>query len=1082
MRIFHFVLAICLSLPIGFAFAAPGYFRFPAVGIDQVVFTAEGDLWSVPLTGGRASRLTSHVAQEIRPAISPDGQWLAFSASYDGPLEVYVMPLAGGSPKRLSFYGRRNFVLGWTAQGEVIFNSQSPMGPDGHRQVNLVNPNTLQQKTLPLANINDAALSADGKTVWFGRLGLTASSGDNARFYQGGLAAHLWRFDGSSEARLLAPGYAGNDRRPMWWQDRLYFISDRDGCDNLWSMQGDGNDLRQHTQHRQFCIRGASLGHGRIAYQLGADLHIYDIAGQSDRLLPIQLVSDFDSARDRLLKRPLDNFESSSFGSNDERVVVVARGRIVIAGTGPQRRVDIPTPAASRARDAVLSPDGKWLYLISDQSGDNQLWRYASDGSDRATQLTFDQAGQRESLTPSPDGRWLAHRSRDGKLWVLNLGSGKNDLIDTADSADHHDVVWSTDSRYLAFTRSASSMQREQLFLFELANRHKEVLTSDRYESGSPAFSPDGRWLYFVSNRHFQPTTRSPWGDRNLGPFFDRRGKIYALALQTGLRFPFLPDDELSASESTPASPDRPLPAVQWAGLAKRLHEVPVSAGNYQQLAHDGKRLYVLEADASGSKKHLKTIAIDNQDVKTELFASDIQDYALSPDRKHLYLRRAASGGAGEQLVVDAGAKLPGDTGHSTLRLSDWTLTISPRQEWRQMFFDAWRMHRDGLFDARLRGVDWQAVRDKYAPLLDRVTERAELQDLLAQMVAEVGTLHSAVYSSDNRSNLDNHSAAYLGAVIEKEVSGYRIKHIYRGEPELPSEYSPLAQAGVDAENGDLIIAINGRSTLGVQDIAELLQNQAGQQILLTLLRGKQQIKTVVTPIDSARHSSLRYSDWEERLRSKVEQAGHGRIGYLHLRAMGGEDMGTFAREFYAQFDRDGLIIDLRNNDGGNIDSWIMEKLLRRAWAFWQPRDGSVAYTNMQQVFRGHLVVLIDELTYSDGETLAAGIKALQLGPLVGKRTAGAGVWLSDKNSLIDGGMARLAETAQFSVKSGEWLVEGIGVSPDIEVDNLPHATYLGRDQQLDRAVEYLQEKLQQHPIPTLRPKAIPPLRHIKPD
>jgi tricorn protease len=391
------------------------------------------------------------------------------------------------------------------------------------------------------------------------------------------------------------------------------------------------------------------------------------------------------------------------------------------------------------------------------------------------------------------------------------------------------------------------------------------------------------------------------------------------------------------------------------------------------------------------------------------------------------------------------------------------------------LFDDAWRLDRDVFYDPKMRGADWPQVRTKYAPLVERVTDRDELNDVLAQMLAELGTMHSQIAPGDLRAAEDGGQPGFLGATFVRVPTGARIDHIYRTDPELPEDRSPLARPGVDAHEGDVITAVNGTPVTSVDDIAQLLIDRANQQVLLTLGRGDpaakspKEIRTVVNTVDAGKNASLRYSDWEEGRRALVQSASNGRIGYLHLRAMGKEDIATFAREFYAQYDRDGLIIDVRRNDGGNIDSWVIEKLLRRAWAYWTPRYGTHRdATNMQQTFRGHLAVLVDENTYSDGETFAAGVKALGLGPLVGMRTAGAGVWLSDDNRLADRGMARAAEMPQFAIGTGEWLVENKGVEPDVTVENLPNATFKGEDKQLDTALQGLLEKLKTDPVKPL--------------
>jgi tricorn protease len=673
-------------------------------------------------------------------------------------------------------------------------------------------------------------------------------------------------------------------------------------------------------------------------------------------------------------------------------------------------------------------------------------------------------------------------------------------------------VVWSPDSRNLAFVRVGSSEQRNQIGMVNLASRQLSFVTTDRYEANSPAFSPDGKWLYFLSERHFNLGNGSPWGDRNMGPVFDKRVGVYALALQPGERFPFKPEDELTKPEEkspeaaakaavkTPGAeegdkqaavaavaaasaasaagaekPKKPAPAIVYAGLRERLYEVPVAPGNYRALAVDDKRLYLLDSD-DRQKGTLKTLEIARSSPQPEAFAANVREFALSMDRKHVYYRTYAKGAPGDMLIVPAAAKAPADLAKARIKIDDWAVTANPRMEWKQMFNDAWRMHRDFLYDARMRGVDWNAVRARYAPLVERVTDRAELDDVLAMMVGEVGALHSQIRPGDLRKAAGEGVPSSLGAVLTRTREGYRVDRVYRSEPELPSERGPLSAPDVDVKEGDLITAVNGKSLAEARDIADLLLDQADKQVLLHVKSpGGKPRAVIVTPVTMARHAALRYTDWEQGRAQQVDAASKGRIGYLHLRAMVARDINAFARDFYANINKEGLVIDVRRNNGGNIDSWIIEKLLRRSWAFWAS-NGSQPQSNMQNSFRGHLVVLMDELTYSDGETFAAGVKALKLGPLVGKRTAGAGVWLSDGNGLSDNGMARVAEFGQFA-SDGEWLIEGVGVSPDVEVDNLPHETFAGRDRQLEVAIGLLEQKMKEQPVKPWKPAEIPALK-----
>ena len=738
--------------------------------------------------------------------------------------------------------------------------------------------------------------------------------------------------------------------------------------------------------------------------------------------------------------------------------------------------------------------------------------------------MTQDGKLTRRAIFPAPDGRWLAHTDHAGVLRLLALGAGgvaggepgASRVVDPARTASGaRRVWWSPDAKALVFDHRDPVSGRTRLALHLVAEARTVDLTSDRYEADAPAFTPDGQWLYFLSDRRFEPLDRAPWGDRNLGPFFDRRTQVYALALQPGLRFPFQPRDELappapaapvsvtasasaaagattvtatataiaaSPAASSPTAGTR-LPAIQTTGLAQRLFEVPLPAGNYRALSTDGKRLYFLDAERGVlGRGSLRSVPIDDTGTPSEVLSADVLDYALTPNGKRLMIVRtpppAVPGAgpaarAGEILLIDAGPKLPGEPAalaRAQVRWADWQLAVDPRSEWRQLFAEAWRLHRDYFFDAGMNGTDWAAVRRVHEALLPRVTDRLELAELMAQMVTAVGALHSQVVNPDVRSAPGPVFPAGLGARFTKVADGFRVDQVFRSDPELPNAASPLRTAQVVA--GDVITAINGRRTSDVPALSELLRGQEGRQVLLNLKSsGGVERKAVAVPVSLVRDNELRVGDWEWGLAEQARSKSEGRIGYLRLRAMGPQDISTFAREFYSHLGREGIVIDVRSNNGGNIDSWVLAVLQRRAWAFWQPRmpEGTTPYSNMQQAFRGHVAVLIDSQTYSDGETFAEGIRRLGLGTLIGTRTAGAGVWLTDGNSLVDNGRMRAAENAVFGL-DGSWLIERGGVVPDIEVDLPPRATAAGADAQLDAAVAHLLQRIAAQPVGVPKP------------
>ncbi|MCL1037890.1 S41 family peptidase [Shewanella submarina] len=1065
----------CLMALGTYAQAAPandsdrGYFRAPALHDNTLVFTAEGDLWTQKLGQEQASRLTSLPALETGAAISADGQWVAFEANYDGTTEAYVIPLKGGQAKRVSFENSRVRVQGWTPDGQVLYATDNAAGASSAWVLRSVSPETLITRDIPLSDAIEGVVDSKGEQVFFTRFGLQAT-GDNTRVYRGGAMGQLWRYQLGSgkEALRLAADHQGSLRQPMLWQDRLYFISDASGVENIWSMDVNGGDIRQHTRHKDFAIRGARMNEGRIAYQLGADVQVFDIASGKDTVAELKLTSDYPYLRGNWVNNPMDYMTAASFSHDGDKAVVTARSKVVIAGSDGSRVVEVASPDNSRLRNAVLSKDGNWVYAISDASGEQEIWRFAADGSEGAKQLTKDGASLRMNLHSSPDGRYIAHDDYQGNVWLLDLNKGSNKLIvkDGEGLGPYADIVWGPDSGVIALTKSHLGQQRPQILLYGVDSGKSQFLTSDKYESFSPAFSPDGQWLYFLSNRHFKATPSSPWGDRNMGPVFDRRTQVFALALDKDARFPFQKPNELLTDAAEKDEGDVKV-KVDWQGLNERLWQVPLAPGNYSSLSVLDGKLYLM--DSQGGKRALKVVPVEAGKANAKVFAEDIAGYRLSADGKKLLLGKQSK--PTELLIVDAGDAMPGDLSSAKVNTSQWQLLVEPEQEFQQMFEDAWLMHREQFFDKKMRGLDWNALKDKYQPLVDRVTDRHELNDVFVQMMAELDALHSQVRGGELPKDPEQPKAASLGARFKQTSDGVIISQIYRHDAELPEQASPLARPGVDAKEGDELVAINGKPVNTVADINRLLRNQRDVQVLLELKRKGNRFKTIVEPVNPAVDGKLRYLDWVNSNREKVNEASNDEFGYLHLYAMGGNDIASFAREFYTNYDKPGLIIDVRRNRGGNIDSWVIEKLLRRAWAFWAPTRGT-PNTNMQQTFRGHLVVLTDQLTYSDGETFSAGIKALELAPLIGKQTAGAGVWLSGRNSLTDKGMARVAEYPQYAM-DGRWVLEGRGVSPDIEVENLPHATFMGEDAQLDKAIEVLKQTLKQEPIPELKPLPI---------
>lgn len=1057
-----------------------GYYRDPTLHGNNIVFTAEGDLWISSLSNSTpATRLTTHATVERSAKFSPNGEKIAFVASYHNLPAVYVINTTGGIAKQVTFELGRSKLHGWVTDNTLLISTDSDTGMHSSWALKTVNINDFTTANIPVSDAIEGTFSSDGNTLVFIQHGLQFS-GDNANHYKGGGAGEMWRFavNENKEAVLLSAEHEGSVRTPMLHetngQSRIYFISNQQTLDNIWSMTLSGNDIQQHTKFTDWAVRNASIHGNSITFQHGADLKIFDITSGSVSNIDVSLQSDFVDMRTRFITAPLMYFESASISPNGKSAVVVARGQIAVANTQSSRLVTLATDPTSRNRSAIMSHNGNYIYAISDTTGDYEVWQFDAKGSTSAKQLTQNGKELKTALWLSPNGEWLAYTEKTGTLWLLNLSTGKSVVANESLKGNIATLVFSPDSLYFAATVQEAFAARQQIYLQQIPSGKSAFLTSAKYASFSPAFSADMQWLYFLSDRAFEPNSGNPWGDRNMGSVFDNRTEIFALALTEDAKFVFaapteldIPADKKVSENSKDKSGDdkeakKVSVNIEFRNIAKRLWQLEVPAGKYTELLANDQALFV------NHDKTLKSLALEPS-AKLKDMTTEVTGLALSGDTKQLLVTKG-SGDKTSFFIVPASATYPSDVSKNQVQLNKWILSITPQEEWQQLFKDAWLMHRDSLFDRNMRGLDWRETKQKYMPLLARITERSELNDIFEQMMGELNTLHSQVRGGDINEDPNAPNYATLGASYNDTAKGVEIDIIYQYDFEILSQAPSLAKPGVNAQAGDIISHVNRRSIATIADLHQALMNTSGQQTLLTLKRGNNTIETIVEPEPLSRESRLRYQHWATTKLMQV-QTKNVDIGYLHLFAMGPNDLASFARDFYAQYQKQGLIIDVRRNRGGNIDSMLIEKLLRRAWSFWDAND--FKQTNMQETFRGHLVVLADEFTYSDGETFTAGIRSLGIGTVIGKQTAGAGVWLSGNNRLVDGGMARVAEFPVFSM-DGDWLTEGRGISPDIEVSNLPYATFNGGDAQLETAIALLSKKIKESPVPELNRKPFP--------
>jgi tricorn protease len=702
MRPFHlFFVFMAAAAVSAWGQANRGYYRFPAIH-GGIVFIAEGDLWEIGVEGGLARRLTTHPAEETRAAFSPDGKMIAFSADYEGPQEVYTMSASGGLPVRRTFDGATANVVGWTPDGKILYSTMRYSTLPDAQLITIDAANRIQP--LPLSQAAQGIFDPHTGVLFFTRL---AKQPSFTKRYAGGTAENLWKYDGKAEATPLTADYPGTSRNPMYWDGRIYFLTDRDGTMNVWSMDESGRNLRQHTHHQGMDVKYASLSDGRLVYQIGPDLRLLDIASGHDRLLSIELPSDFDNLREHWVKNPMEYLTALHLFPDGNNLILSARGRVFIAPVKASqgRVVDISAHKPGRYREGRLMSDGKSVVMLSSEGGEVEVWKYPADGSGAGEPLTRDAKVLRWEAIPSPDGKFIAHQDKDQQLWLVDMATKTDRRIATNENGNNSrpsfgSVRWSPDSRWLTYsTNTANGFTVTMLYNVETAVATQ--LTSDRYNSGAATWSADGKWLYFISDRALKTVVQSPWGSRRPDPYFDRSDKIYELALKKGAVSPFEAADELhppkpeppkdNAGDKTAAKPvEKPNVEVDLDGITSRIREVRVPPGNYQDLLATPTRLCWINKNAADPEKDsLECADIANKNDKPEMLLEGVTGFELSADNKRMLVHKKQDIYVFDSNVKAEAMKLPKTLTDAQVDLKAWNFSVIPTDEFREAFLDA---------------------------------------------------------------------------------------------------------------------------------------------------------------------------------------------------------------------------------------------------------------------------------------------------------------------------------------------------------------------------------------------------------
>ena len=1058
---------VLLLLSASFAGQGTRFLHQPDISRELIAFIHAGDLWTVPLEGGAARRLTTHPGQESQPRFSPDGSWIAFSGEYDGNTDVYIIPSEGGQPRRLTYHPLPDIVQGWTPDGAKVlfksgrkshnrkFNTLFTVGPDGGFP---------EELRIPMAEFAD--LSPDGHFIAYNPIYQFWQP--NWRRYRGGTAPPVWIVNLTDYSLKEIPRRDSNDMYPAWLGETVYFLSDRNRVMNLFSYDTKSGDLRELANHGESDIKYLGAGGGRVVYGADGYLYVYEPGSGRSRQVVVSTPGDLISLRPdyRNVAPEISNFDLSPAG---RRAVFEAHGEIL---TVPAEKGDVRNITRSPGamdRYPAWSPDGKTVAYFSDAGGEYAL--YLGDQMGDSAPRKFALPGPTFYYQPvwSPDSRKIAFTDKKLNVWYVDLSAPEPVKVDAYSAAP----AWSPDSRWLAYKRYQAT-RYGVICLYSLDQKTRTPVTDGMSDADAPVFDKSGKHLFFAASTNTGPL-KSTLDMSSRERLFSY--SLYLAVLRDDLPSPLAPlsdEEQTEKNEAEPkeaAAPPQPTFRVDLEGISQRVIALPVKPGVYVRLgaAEDGS-LFIQESSVRWEEDDptfpgANLWKFDFKSRKSEPFLAGIDGFALSGDGKKLLYKSGES-----WFIVAAGGK-PGP-GEGKLDLSSMTVRVDPRAEWEQMFHEAWRLNRDFLYAPNMHGVDWPAILERYSAYLPDLAWRGDLSELMSLMLGELCVGHSYVRGGAFPP-VKRIPGGLLGADYEIAGGRYRIRKIYGGLNWAPALRAPLTELGVRVKAGDYILRVNGKELAAGVNIYSLFENTAGRQAKLlvnSLPREAGAREVTVVPVENER--TLRLLDWIESNRRKVAEMTGGRVGYIYLPDTGNLGFIAFNRYFYSQIDKEGLVIDERFNDGGHAANSIIDTLAQPLLNYWAPREGPDFATPFGAVF-GPKAMIINEYAGSGGDAMPFYFREKGVGPLVGKRTWGGLVGIGGEPLLMDGGYVTAPSFAAFS-KEGKWIIENEGVAPDIEVEFTPALVVEGHDPQLEKAVELVLKALKKNPPKKIARPAYP--------
>ncbi len=1058
--------------------------RFPDISGDQVVFAYAGDLYLVSSQGGMARRLTTNKGYESFPRFSPDGKRIAFTGQYDGNTEVFVIPSEGGIPKRLTYtatlgrddigdrMGPNNIVMGWTPDGKyIVYRSRRYSYNSFVGELFMVPVEGGLSKELPLSKGGFCSFSPDGKKMAFNWVFREFRTW---KYYTGGMADDIRIVDFDTKKVEKITNNIYQDIFPMWLGNEIYFLSDRDRTMNLFSYDLNTKETKKLTDFTDYDIKFPAAGKNYIVYERGGYLYKYNIHNNQIEQVHVRIANDEKWSRNQW-EDTSKSISAADLSPNGARVLFSARGDIFSVPARHGITLNYTKSCNANDRNASWSPDGKYVAYISDRTGEFEIYMQNQDGLGNPVQLTFNSNTYIFGFIWSPDSKKILFNDKKQTLKYVNVDTKKVIQVDQSDEAPWYSYDWSPDSRWITYAKAEKGMTK--IRLYNLANQKSYELTDGWYNSTSPSFSTDGKYIVFTSARDFHPLySQVEWNYA-----YENMSRIYLITLAKSTPSPFAPENDVvkvspEKAQATKGSKKEKKEkkeikeqtgkkslVIDLDGIRDRIISLPVKPANYYNVSCTGDKVYYNRVSSLGGGV---VFALYDLKGKKESELGKGIFYTLSPNHKKMLVRQ----GKKYQVIPLPSSKVRID---KPADLSNMKVLVDHHQEWKQIFNESWRQMRDFFYAPNMHGLDWEAIHDKYAVLVPYVNHRSDLTYIIGEMVGELSIGHSYVINGE-RPMPERIQMGLLGARLSRNASGnYRIDHILKGANWSKTLRSPLTEMGVDMKEGDYIIAVNGHPVRMTDNIYKLLVGKANKQVELTVnnkpeLQGSR--KVIVVPI--ADESHLYYYDWVENNIKKVNKATNGEVGYIHIPDMGPEGLNEFVKHYYPQLLKKGLIIDVRGNGGGNVSPMIMERLLRTITYITMHSGQKTGDVNPVGTFIGPKVALLDKYSASDGDLFPYRFKYHKLGKLIGTRSWGGVVGYSGSIRLIDGGSLITPSYAPYAANGSGWIIEGHGVDPDISIENDPVREYEGIDDQLNKAIEVMKEEVKNfhYKIPPIPP------------